>query len=91
MDISEIVKTLNKVAHDISLKHLKRVSNGDGKQSRVIVGKIDSITSEDVDRCRQLGLKKFETVSVPSTQPWTRIQFNESKAIWPVNFHEEKL
>lgn len=90
MEISEIVKTLNKVAYDTSLKHLKRVFK-DGGQHRVIIGKIDCITSKELDRCRQLGLKDFQTVVVPATQPWTRTQFNECKVIWPVNFHEEKL
>lgn len=91
LDISEIVQTLNKVAHDVSLRHLKRVSKRDGQSGRVIIGKTDCITPEDIDRCRQLGLKNFETVSVPANQPWTRAQYNECKNIWPVNFHEEKL
>lgn len=90
-NISQIVKDLNKVVYDERLKHLKRVFRSDVlNNTRIIIGRVEEISSQQLDRCRDLGLDKFDVVHVPATQPWTRLQFEECKKIWPVNFHEEK-
>ena len=92
LNISEVVKTLNKVAFDDNLKHLKRVFKEETrKYPRVIIGRTDVISSQRLDDYLPLGLTNFEVAKVPSTQPWTRQQFDECRVVWPVNFHEEKL
>ena len=90
-NISQTVKELNKIVYDERLKHLKRVFKSDVlHNTRVIVGRVEEISPQQLDRCRDLGLDSFGVVDVPASQPWTRLQFEECKRIWPVNFHEEK-
>ena len=89
--ISQTVKDLNKIVYDERLKHLKRVFKSDVlDKTRLIIGRVEDISPQQLDRCRDLGLDGFDVVDVPATQPWTRLQFEECKRIWPVNFHEEK-
>lgn len=91
-NISQTVKDLNRIVYDERLKHLKRVFKSDShhNNTRLVIGRIEEISPQQLDRCRHLGLGNFDTVSVPASQPWTRLQFEECKKIWPVNFHEEK-
>lgn len=87
--ISDIVRQVNRLLPDPSLKHLKKIRRTDDGLCQILLGK-DELVQENLQRLQSLSLLNLKSCDIPARQPLTRAQFEECKLLWPTSFHEEK-
>lgn len=87
--ISDIVRQVNRLLPDPSLKHLKKIRRTDDGLCQILLGK-DELVQENLPQLQSLPLQNVQPCDIPSRPPLTRAQFDECKLLWPTSFHEEK-
>ncbi|CAL1581186.1 unnamed protein product [Knipowitschia caucasica] len=88
---SRAVQELRQMHPLRGLAHLKRVRRtgaGSAHALEVLVRPLHEPSDYDYSR---LGLGDLFVVTVPSTAPLTRPQFDTASAHWPTSFHEDKM